>query len=56
MLPESSGGVVDSRLNVYGMNDLRIVDASIFPLIPDGSIQVNGHRYLRSQESPSAPD
>ncbi|KAI1086896.1 putative GMC oxidoreductase [Rostrohypoxylon terebratum] len=39
MLPMESGGVVDSRLRVYGIDGLRIVDASIFPLIPRGNIQ-----------------
>ncbi|KAL7622876.1 hypothetical protein AAE478_006555 [Parahypoxylon ruwenzoriense] len=39
MLPRESGGVVDSKLRVYGVNGLRIVDASVFPLIPRGNIQ-----------------
>lgn len=33
MLPRDKGGVVDSQLRVYGARGLRIVDASIFPLI-----------------------
>jgi choline dehydrogenase-like flavoprotein len=32
MLPEEEGGVVDERLKVYGVDNLRVVDASIFPL------------------------
>lgn len=39
MLPRAKGGVVDEKLIVYGTSNLRIVDASIFPLIPRGNIQ-----------------
>jgi len=39
MLPREKGGVVDEKLIVYGTNNLRIVDASIFPVIPRGNIQ-----------------
>lgn len=39
MLPLHQGGVVDSRLRVYGVDGLRVVDASIFPMIPRGNIQ-----------------
>ena len=41
MLPKELGGVVDSKLIVYGTKNLRIVDASIFPLIPRGNIQAD---------------
>ena len=34
MKPEEQGGVVDSKFRVHGVNNLRIVDASIFPRIP----------------------
>lgn len=34
MLPRSDGGVVDQNLKVYGTKNLRVVDASVFPLIP----------------------
>jgi choline dehydrogenase len=34
MKPEAEGGVIDSQFRVYGIKNLRIVDASIFPRIP----------------------
>lgn len=37
MLPRAKGGVVDQDLIVYGTRNLRIVDASIFPLIPQAN-------------------
>ncbi|KAL3419966.1 GMC oxidoreductase [Phlyctema vagabunda] len=39
MLPESDGGVVDPELKVYGTSGLRVVDASIIPLLPSAHIQ-----------------
>ncbi|KAJ2996152.1 hypothetical protein NUW58_g1066 [Xylaria curta] len=35
MLPLADGGVVDSRLRVYGVKGLRVIDGSIMPTIPD---------------------
>ncbi|OJJ32543.1 hypothetical protein ASPWEDRAFT_140426 [Aspergillus wentii DTO 134E9] len=37
MLPKEDGGVVDQNLRVYGTGNLRIADASIFPLIPSAN-------------------
>lgn len=39
MLPARNGGVVDYSLKVHGVSGLRVVDASIFPVIPDAHIQ-----------------
>jgi choline dehydrogenase len=38
MLPREDGGVVDARLRVYGVKNLRIVDASIMPMHIRGNI------------------
>lgn len=39
MMPRELGGVVNERLIVHGTRNLRVVDASIFPLEPLGNIQ-----------------
>ncbi|TVY90731.1 Glucose oxidase [Lachnellula willkommii] len=36
MLPRESGGVVDPELKVYGTQNVRIVDASIIPILMSG--------------------
>ena len=41
MAPLDQGGVVDSHMRVYGIDGLRICDASIFPFI------VSGHTVRR---------
>lgn len=38
MLPREKGGVVDNNLKVYGTSNVRVVDASIFPLHVQGNI------------------
>lgn len=39
LLPRELGGVVDPELRVYGVKGLRVVDASIIPLIPACHLQ-----------------
>ncbi|RIA86617.1 GMC oxidoreductase [Glomus cerebriforme] len=38
MAPETQEGCVNHRLQVYGTKNLRVVDASIFPVVPSGNI------------------
>lgn len=37
MMSRELGGVVDSKLKVYGTSNVRVVDASVLP------IQISGH-------------
>ena len=39
MLPVEHGGVVDSHLRVWGTQNLRVVDAGVFPIIPAAHLQ-----------------
>jgi choline dehydrogenase-like flavoprotein len=39
LMPEGIGGCVDAQLKVYGVEKLRVVDASIIPLIPAAHLQ-----------------
>lgn len=39
MLPREDGGVVDPQLKVYGTSNVRVVDASIMPILISGHLQ-----------------
>jgi choline dehydrogenase-like flavoprotein len=39
MAPKEKGGVVDGNFRVYGVGRLRVVDASVFPIIPQSNTQ-----------------
>jgi choline dehydrogenase len=39
MMPRALGGVVDANLTVYGTANLRVVDSSVFPIIPGAHLQ-----------------
>lgn len=39
MLPQHLGGVVSDDLVVYGTHNLRIVDTSIYPMVPGAHTQ-----------------
>uniref|UniRef100_A0A8H8CLS0 pyranose dehydrogenase (acceptor) n=1 Tax=Psilocybe cubensis TaxID=181762 RepID=A0A8H8CLS0_PSICU len=46
MAPKEDGGVVDGKLRVYGVDGLRVCDASVFPWIISGhtvSLRLLGH-------------
>lgn len=44
MLPQNQGGVVDAKLKVYGLQNVRVIDASVFPL--QFAAHVSPRRYL----------
>ncbi|KAH8600666.1 choline dehydrogenase [Bisporella sp. PMI_857] len=43
MLPRTEGGVVDNNLRVYGVPNLRVVDASIMPVLISAHLQTGAY-------------
>lgn len=39
MMPKEVGGVVDTSLKVYGVSNVRVVDASVMPFQVCGHLQ-----------------
>ncbi|KAH9214790.1 alcohol/choline dehydrogenase-like protein [Leptodontidium sp. 2 PMI_412] len=39
ILPRKKGGVVDEKFRVFRVKELRIVDASVFPIMPRAIVQ-----------------
>jgi len=39
MAPRSLGGVVDPKMKIYGLTNVRVVDASVIPLTTGVAIQ-----------------
>lgn len=39
MMPKEVGGVVDTSLKVYGISNIRVVDASVIPFQVCGHLQ-----------------
>jgi choline dehydrogenase-like flavoprotein len=49
MMPREDGGVVNSHLRVYGSANIRVFDASIFPLVPRGNTEATVFALLKTQ-------
>lgn len=45
MLPHEKDGVVDSSLSVYGIEGLRVVDASAIPLVTTANLQATVYAF-----------
>ena len=52
MLPFSMGGVVDRRLFVYGTENLRVIDASIMPMISADHLQAVVYAVAKKVRGP----
>ncbi|KAL2278347.1 hypothetical protein FJTKL_14456 [Diaporthe vaccinii] len=56
MLPREKGGVVDSKLRVYGVEGLRVVDSSAVPLISTANLQATVYAFAEKAADLIAED
>lgn len=56
MMPLELGGVVDSRLRVHGVRNLRIVDASVMPMLPAAHMQATIYAIAEKVSELFKPD
>ncbi|KAK7721255.1 hypothetical protein SLS64_001551 [Diaporthe eres] len=56
MLPREKGGVVDSKLRVYGVEGLRVVDSSAIPLISTANLQATVYAFAEKAADLIAED
>lgn len=54
MTPREDGGVVDAKLKVYGTANVRVMDASVFPLEPRGISRPRCLRWRRRRRISSS--
>lgn len=52
MMPKAKGGVVGKDLRVHGAQGLRVVDASVFPVLPGSHLSATAYAVAEKVSSP----